>query len=742
MSPPDARKARKRDKRLKKRRAAQERDEEAIERELRVWNSALAPVTAPEPTRKKQRREKDAGPRDKGPSGTRRPPARVDETAATEPVRATKASRGKAFDASGSTAALHRHDAQSVVRRVLAWPASGTQGPPRKAEGRFWRLGGCTCGRCSCFSPGESAFRCKTCGCGASSHALDYDRSQYRGLDLNPSVKQAVGRNGYAQAVRAREAMQLLYAARVCATLHHSGWTETCLERLNQHLCTRLSWHRRDRSHGDFLGILEKLATLSKEALTKTGRWSLVQMNKLERARAHVSCICSIDELYFNLFYYFGDLRGLLDVSSDNQGEQWLAPLGPHTYFRSIEDLFDWSSHEADGTSGLAGEAVAAVFALNAKVLVRGKGRALLRKFLANEVQDRDASGSLLESMEVQLGAAESSSSVLWNPLLDIFRYRYYEGLRLFYATGLLKDGGDMDRVHARLAAARKGKGGKGAPKKKDELEDPPCYVELQEWRDTSRDWLCRLFAFAVPNTKAISTLASMDLAIVEIGAGTGYWASLLRRWTRTHDSKTVIHAFDACPGRGNEYHGDCVSFTEVLSGGVGMISRFEEEQRRKGAKREKLALLLCYPPPDTSMAQKCLKLFQGDVVVYVGELFGNTGTSQFHRDLFAKFVATEKILLPNFGNTCYGMTIWKRKRGDNTRAGLDVFSCKICHRSPVACGSLFRCIFCRDSEGVFCSEVCKDLGANSHHCAHLTRLMYFRDPPGIRVSYEPIHLE
>ena len=92
-------------------------------------------------------------------------------------------------------------------------------------------------------------------------------------------------------------------------------------------------------------------------------------------------------------------------------------------------------------------------------------------------------------------------------------------------------------------------------------------------------------------------------LVSTQHAAGTGYWASLLR------ERSVDILAFDIITGAKNTYHGDAKPFTQVRRGGEEVLSGLAGR-----------ALLLCYPPPDDPMAERCLELFKGDTVAYIGE--------------------------------------------------------------------------------------------------------------------------
>ena len=55
----------------------------------------------------------------------------------------------------------------------------------------------------------------------------------------------------------------------------------------------------------------------------------------------------------------------------------------------------------------------------------------------------------------------------------------------------------------------------------------PMVGVEIERWRDHQREWACRLYAYATPDNATLNFLMKHG-PLVEVGAGTGYWASLL----------------------------------------------------------------------------------------------------------------------------------------------------------------------------------------------------------------------
>jgi hypothetical protein len=129
------------------------------------------------------------------------------------------------------------------------------------------------------------------------------------------------------------------------------------------------------------------------------------------------------------------------------------------------------------------------------------------------------------------------------------------------------------------------------------------------------RAGLVKRYAWAVPDQRALDAIAALDVPVVEVGAGLGYWRSLLEA------VGVEGMAFDQEPG-GNHYcEGE--PFAQVYPGDHRVLERFA---RRHG---EHHALMLCWPPM-SSMASDCVEAFKGDTLIYVGE--GGGGRTADHR--------------------------------------------------------------------------------------------------------------
>ncbi len=98
---------------------------------------------------------------------------------------------------------------------------------------------------------------------------------------------------------------------------------------------------------------------------------------------------------------------------------------------------------------------------------------------------------------------------------------------------------------------------------------------------------------------QVLGRISEIQRPVVEIGAGAGQWQRALA--ARGVD----IVAYDNVPSHRSSLPGHS---GKVLLGGVEKISSHPDR-----------ILLLCYPDP-SAMAHECLKLYEGDTLLYVGE--------------------------------------------------------------------------------------------------------------------------
>ena len=200
---------------------------------------------------------------------------------------------------------------------------------------------------------------------------------------------------------------------------------------------------------------------------------------------------------------------------------------------------------------------------------------------------------------------------------------------------------------------------------------------------------LRRAYAWGVPNEAALQAIVDVSpRGVVEIGAGTGYWAHLLMK------RGCSVRAFDAAPMQEsdlNGFHalahsGNALPFTRVHRGGAEAAALHPER-----------TLLLCWPPRESDgsgtgerdvamMAQDALAHYSGGMVAYVGvcraaaavrdggaaeggpaaaeEERYDTAGAAFETALCDEFEMTRQIALPNWPPLHDSLTLWRRKPG------------------------------------------------------------------------------
>lgn len=148
------------------------------------------------------------------------------------------------------------------------------------------------------------------------------------------------------------------------------------------------------------------------------------------------------------------------------------------------------------------------------------------------------------------------------------------------------------------------------------------------------REQLVRDYAWAIPDPMTLQFIVEHAQGhIIELGAGTGYWAYQLSQF------HIDVVAFDVHPPHAsgkNYYHCPRDSQAGELTGEVGKsyfdVQTGTPEILTQHADR---TLFLCWPPYESSMATECLKHYQGNRLIYIGEGDGGcTADDEFHQML------------------------------------------------------------------------------------------------------------
>ena len=198
---------------------------------------------------------------------------------------------------------------------------------------------------------------------------------------------------------------------------------------------------------------------------------------------------------------------------------------------------------------------------------------------------------------------------------------------------------------------------------------------------DERRRELASLFAWAVPNARALDVLAA-QAPLLECGAGMGYWAALLR--ARGVD----VVACDARPpgrGSGNAFH----RRARAPWTAVERASSLAAVRRHRGR-----TLMLCWPPYDDDAASyDVLRAYRGETLVYVGEPDeGATGSVRFRRELALNWTLAEAVPLPRW--PLLRDTLMVYRRNPVRRALTERDRCFECRRF-IATGAIGRCDLC-----------------------------------------------
>lgn len=164
------------------------------------------------------------------------------------------------------------------------------------------------------------------------------------------------------------------------------------------------------------------------------------------------------------------------------------------------------------------------------------------------------------------------------------------------------------------------------------------------------RNKLVQKYSFAIPNQDAIRTLVELS-PIVEIGAGSGYWAHLIS------EMGGVVKAFDRVgigykpiEGVPNIWQWKKQWFPVIMSTETRV--RFHPNH----------TLFLCWPYM-CPMAYNALRLYQGQAVVYVGEpKDGNCAETDFFELLEKDWEKVKTVNIPQWYGMNDVMFVYKRK--------------------------------------------------------------------------------
>jgi hypothetical protein len=194
------------------------------------------------------------------------------------------------------------------------------------------------------------------------------------------------------------------------------------------------------------------------------------------------------------------------------------------------------------------------------------------------------------------------------------------------------------------------------------------CWPDTEHNRRLIRSHLVRKYAYSVPGEIALATVARYA-PIVEMGAGTGYWARCLRergvdvvaydelgdQWRAWFCASVlqdleISHGVRALVSQPDQTRSDPVLWTEVLKGGPSVLAQHAQR-----------TLMLCWPDPWSGFDEAALLEHRGEHLVFVGAPEG-TGSHGFRRLLHREWKAVEEADVPRWFNDDDRLVVYQRR--------------------------------------------------------------------------------
>jgi hypothetical protein len=194
----------------------------------------------------------------------------------------------------------------------------------------------------------------------------------------------------------------------------------------------------------------------------------------------------------------------------------------------------------------------------------------------------------------------------------------------------------DADRALAILRRARRDRrrydDAVASKHKVTPLIVPGNLTDRDDYRTSHRSRYVREVSWAIPSEEALRAISALG-PIVEIGAGGGYWAQLLR------ERGVDILAFDQQP--------DPELNPKYLARTWGPVA---QAPATIAAEYPERTLLLIWPPQDDPMAHQALQNYRGDRVAYIGGSYqGLWADDAFHQLLAEEWEYTDRVDLPTW---------------------------------------------------------------------------------------------
>lgn len=219
-----------------------------------------------------------------------------------------------------------------------------------------------------------------------------------------------------------------------------------------------------------------------------------------------------------------------------------------------------------------------------------------------------------------------------WDP--EAYRRQYEEAKQRVEGLRLPTDFGGLENPYLEIAI---------------ELGGPSIY---DPWGSAfgdafgiARTKLVMHFAWAIPDERALELIGETG-KVVDIGAGGGYWASLL------HNRGVEVHPYDPEPGQSAQ--------------SAYLWRRVDRGTAEAAADHPDCTLFLCWPSYEASFASEALDRYTdagGTRVAYVGEYEGGCcADDEFFRTLGRQYREIEASHIPQYPGIHDYLTIWTRR--------------------------------------------------------------------------------
>lgn len=171
-------------------------------------------------------------------------------------------------------------------------------------------------------------------------------------------------------------------------------------------------------------------------------------------------------------------------------------------------------------------------------------------------------------------------------------------------------------------------------------FEDTPGRVAIRHMRQfQERESCVNYYAWAIPDDEALDAIQPFS-PIIELGAGTGYWAMLLR-----------LRGVDIKPFDLNPSNMARKLWVPVPRGHEEMLDMYSDH-----------TLMLVWPPHDGDMAARALDAYAGEHLIYAGEGAGGcTGDERFHEQLAESWMPVVEKELPQWQGIHDRLIVYRR---------------------------------------------------------------------------------